>query len=205
MSKKKKNTEENQLEEATVVSDDNPEEIVSEVVSDNNSEEITVVSDNNPEEIVAEVVSEKKNEVPDFLQDISEKIELPTSPKMEEVPVDVKQEPKIILVLSPGRRSVVGKLEENFQPSAEGWWTSENDTKSRYNAGIYSNNFIGTFGTFRVIENGQVEFVKHIDFEKRVARTGKEFEKFKAKKMSEKNGLIQVAEILIQFHDDIVF
>lgn len=159
----------------------------------NQEQNIEVPIDPVNEVVIQNTESESKTE--------EKSVEAPVEKKSEEQ----KQETEDViaptdLILKVESRSTLGKVSpDDFTPSAEGWYTSFNDAKKRYNPGVFSNNQIGKFGTLRVFEDGSVEFVTHTDFEKRKKRFEESSEGFTVKLVSEDHGVLEYKRIEIQF------
>lgn len=157
------NETEDTAQEASITED------VKEISPELDSEEIT-------QEAQTEASSELDQEVTEEKSDDVESIE----------------SPNIKVQIKPDERSIIGNVwnPEGFKPSEMGWWTTENDTKRRYNSGIFTNTQSGKFGTIRVCENGMFEFVKHQDWEKRKERTEDHVDVFRVINVSENHGLM---------------
>ena len=70
-----------------------------------------------------------------------------------------------LIITLTGDRDAKVQIEKGFNPGAT-WWTSANDTKNRFSAGVFVNTQLGKYGTLRVEENGTLQYLKHTDFKK---------------------------------------
>lgn len=101
---------------------------------------------------------------------------LKSDPLIQTDPLNIvrKDPPKVTtdniksdVVLTLGKENIVkSTIEDKFSPSNTGWYTTSNDTKKRFSAGVFLNSQIGKHGTIRVDENGTVQYIKHTDFAK---------------------------------------